>query len=117
MIKRDPPGLGQNQAAPASFKEIMAQSSLKRLDLGGKGRLRQVQPPCSASQRAIGGDRAEQTEVMQVQDIHLFHQTEQYDLKYVFFWKLRKRYLNGHISRIGACRMTLLPSLTRCDFR
>jgi hypothetical protein len=74
----------------------MAQSSLKRLDLGRQGRLRQVQPPGRASQRAIGGDRAEQPQVMQVHDIQLFHKTERYQLKYVILWNLCKRYLDRH---------------------
>ena len=68
MVERDAPGLGQDEATPAALEQVMAQGGLERLDLGRQGRLRQVEPPGSAGERALCRNRPEQLEVMQVHD-------------------------------------------------
>ena len=68
MVERDAPRLGQDKAPPAPLEQVMAQRRLERLDLGGQRRLRQVEPPRSARERAFGRDGPKQAKVMQVHD-------------------------------------------------
>jgi len=70
MVERDAPGLGQDQPTPAALEQGVTEAVLQRLDLGRQGRLRQVQTPRGAGQRAVGGHGAKEAQVMQVQPIH-----------------------------------------------
>ncbi len=70
MVEGDAPGLGEREPPPLAQEEIMPERRLEGAQLRRERRLREVQPARGAGQRAVMGDGAEETQVMQVQDGH-----------------------------------------------
>jgi hypothetical protein len=68
MVERDAPGLGQDEAAPATLEQVMAKGRLESPDLGREGRLRQVEPPGRAGEGALCRYGTEQFQVVQVHE-------------------------------------------------
>jgi hypothetical protein len=71
VIKRDASGFGQHQTAPATFEKIMSKGGLKRPDLGGHSRLRDIQALGCAGERTLAGNRAKQPEVVKIEGRHV----------------------------------------------
>ena len=66
MVERDAARLGEDEAPAPALEQAMAERGLQRLDLGGEGRLRQVQPPGGTRERSVIRHRPEEFQVMQV---------------------------------------------------
>ena len=70
MVKRDPPGFGQDQLSPAPFEQRMTQTILQMADLRRQRGLRQVQPLGRARQMTFARNLAEIAQMMVIQPIH-----------------------------------------------
>ena len=71
VVERDPPGLGEFEAAPDPFEQEVAHLVFKLLDLNRECGLREIHPLGRLCQATVVGDGPEIAEVVEIEIAHI----------------------------------------------